>query len=326
MATDALHLATALAFVFIGFFWTRLWLKEQTLAVVLACAGVATMVYGYCTRAWAISLLGQVFAAAAIFEMVEHFGPRHFPWFIAVLPIAGIVAAAAVIARGEPERWPEELRPGLKPAVVCYWLLTFALIVAWVFEYIPDRWQILFFAGLGALLFLSGARWTGRPRTYTGLAFSAIAFLVFWVRSLQPGWPDLLALVLLPASLRVATRLSPEAKLPTPWPDVVVGLTTASIWLWVTRWMYANYYGEVLTVAWSVLAVVVFVAGLALRERVYRIGGFVILALAVGRIYLIDIWKVEAIYRILSFMVLGVVLLALGFVYNRYADKIRKWL
>jgi uncharacterized membrane protein len=323
---DALHLAAAIAFVVIGYYWSRIWLVEQSFAVVLACAGVATMVYGYCTRAWAISLVGQVFAAAAVFEVLHHFGRGHFPWFIALLPIAGIIVAAAVFARGDAQRWPEELRPGLKPAVAFYWLLTFLLIVAWVFEYIPSRWQILFFAGLGALLFLSGARWPGRARTYTGLAFSAIAFLDFWGRLGAPGWPDLLALLLLPASHRLATRLSPEAKLPAPWPDVVVGLTTASVWLWVTRWMHANYYGEMLTVAWSVLAVVVFVAGLALRERVYRIGGFIILALAVGRIYLVDVWKVEAVYRILSFMVLGIVLLALGFVYNRYADKIRKWL
>jgi hypothetical protein len=323
---DALHLAAAIAFVVIGYFWSRLWLVEQTFAAVLACAGVATMVYGYCTRAWAISLVGQVFAAAAIFEVFQHFGGDHFPWFIALLPIAGIVTAAAVIARGDAQRWPEELRPGLKPAVAFYWLLTFALIVAWVFEYLPDRWQILFFAVLGALLFLSGARWPARPRTYTGFAFSAIAFLVFWLRFGSHGWPDLLGLILAPATLRFATRVSPEAKLPAPWPDAVVALTTASIWLWVTRWMYANHYGEMLTVAWSALAVVVFVAGLALRERVYRIGGFVILALAVGRIYLVDVWKIDPIYRILSFMVLGVVLLALGFVYNRYADKIRKWL
>ena len=39
------------------------------------------MVYGYLTRAWAISLLGQVFAGAAIFEVFNHFGPGHFPGF-----------------------------------------------------------------------------------------------------------------------------------------------------------------------------------------------------------------------------------------------------
>jgi uncharacterized membrane protein len=40
----------------------------------------------------------------------------------------------------------------------------------------------------------------------------------------------------------------------------------------------------------------------------------------------IDVWKLETLYRILSFMALGVVLLVLGFIYNRYQEKIREWL
>jgi hypothetical protein len=323
---DPLHIAGALGVVVVGYCWAAVWLHGQTLAVVLTCVGVATMVYGYYTRAWAISLLGQVFAVAAIFEVYRHFGFGHFPWFIALLPSAGLVAAAAVLARGDAQRWPEDVRPALEPAVVFYWLLTCALIVGWVFEYIPARWQVLFFGVLGALLFLAGARWPSRARTYTGLAFSAIAFFVFWTRFVPPGWPDLLALVLLPGSLRLAARLSPDTKLPQPGQDALVAVTTASIWYWVTRWMYSNGHEQMLTVAWSGLAVAVFVAGLSLRDRIYRIGGFVILALAIGRIYAVDVWKLETIYRILSFMVLGIVLQALGFVYNRYADKIRRWL
>ncbi|HEV7404187.1 MAG TPA: DUF2339 domain-containing protein [Chthoniobacteraceae bacterium] len=327
ISTDALHIACAAGVVAIGYFWSRLWLVDQSLAVVLTCAGVATMAYGYFTRAWAISLLGQVFAAAAIFEVFHHFGPGHFPWFIGLLPIFGVVAAAAVLARGRAEHWPAELRPALQPAVAFYWVITFALTVGWVLEYIPTRWQLLMFSALGAVLFLTGARWPSRPRTYTGFAFGGIMYFFVLVTHFDvPGWPDLLAVLLLPAAMRVAHRLAPATKLPGSWPEVLVGLTTASVWLWVTRWIYHNHHVEMLTVAWSGLAVVVFVAGLSLRDRIYRIGGFLILALAVGRIFLVDVWKLETVYRILSFMVLGIVLLALGFVYNRYADKIRRWL
>ena len=324
--SDPLHLAGALGFVAIGYFWSKLWLPEQTFAVVLACAGVATMVYGYFTRAWAISLLGQVFAGAAIFEVFNHFGPGHFPGFIALLPIFGSVAAAAVLARGDEQRWPGELVPHSSRR---------SLSIGCSRLYSPSAGSSNTSRPAGSCcssrasarcFFVTGARWPSRPRTYTGLAFSAIMFLVFWTRFIPPGWPDLLALLLLPASLRVANRLAPAAKLPAPWPDALVGLTTASIWWWVTRWMYENHNVEMLTVAWTGLAVVVFVAGLTLRERIYRIGGFLILALAIGRIYSVDVWKLETVYRILSFMVLGIVLLALGFVYNRYADRIRRWL
>jgi uncharacterized membrane protein len=40
----------------------------------------------------------------------------------------------------------------------------------------------------------------------------------------------------------------------------------------------------------------------------------------------VDVWRLETLHRILSFLVLGIVLLVLGFVYNKYADRIRRLL
>ena len=39
-----------------------------------------------------------------------------------------------------------------------------------------------------------------------------------------------------------------------------------------------------------------------------------------------DVWKLETLYRILSFGALGVVLLILGFIYTKYEQKIKEWL
>ena len=100
----------------------------------------------------------------------------------------------------------------------------------------------------------------------------------------------------------------------------------ACVWVWLTRWTYQTHSASQLTMVWALLALVVFAAGLTLRERVYRIGGFAILAMAVGRVFLVDVWKLETLYRIVSFLVLGAVLLLLGFIYNRFADTIRRWL
>ena len=72
--------------------------------------------------------------------------------------------------------------------------------------------------------------------------------------------------------------------------------------------------------------VLVFAAGFVLKEKVYRWSGLAILTCALCRVALLDIWRLETIYRILSFMALGIVLLVLGFVYNRFQEKIRQWL
>jgi uncharacterized membrane protein len=84
--------------------------------------------------------------------------------------------------------------------------------------------------------------------------------------------------------------------------------------------------GSYMTAGWSLLALVLFTAGIVLRERMYRWLGLAILACALGRVFIFDVWKLETLYRILSFMALGVVLLVLGFIYNKYQEKIKEWL
>jgi hypothetical protein len=70
------------------------------------------------------------------------------------------------------------------------------------------------------------------------------------------------------------------------------------------------------SVVWAVTGVCFFVAGLYLRTRSHRIGGLVVLALCVPRVFLVDINS--TLYRIAAFVVLGLVLLWVGFSYQRF--------
>src|ERR1044071_1687464 len=99
-----------------------------------------------------------------------------------------------------------------------------------------------------------------------------------------------------------------------------------SLWLWVNRWLSQGEHGFYLTAGWSVLALVLFGCGMAVRERVYRWVGLTVLTIALARLFLFDVWRLEKFYRILSFFALGVVLLVLGFLYNKYQEKIKEWL
>jgi uncharacterized membrane protein len=51
-----------------------------------------------------------------------------------------------------------------------------------------------------------------------------------------------------------------------------------------------------------------------------------VLAAAVGRVIIVDVWQQEPVYRILTFLALGVALLVVGFLYNKYEERIRQWL
>jgi len=50
-----------------------------------------------------------------------------------------------------------------------------------------------------------------------------------------------------------------------------------------------------------------------------------ILSVALLHLFLFDVWRLDTLYRIVSFLVLGVVLLILSFVYSRFAETFRRW-
>ena len=79
-------------------------------------------------------------------------------------------------------------------------------------------------------------------------------------------------------------------------------------------------------IAWGLYAMLLFGSGLIFSDKLFRRFGLFFLAVAVLHIIAIDAMKLDTLGRILSFLVLGVVLLLLGFLYNQYQDKISKYL
>ena len=93
-----------------------------------------------------------------------------------------------------------------------------------------------------------------------------------------------------------------------------------------SRWLDFSGSPFPKTLAWALLGTLALVVGFLLRDRVYRLCGLAGLALAIARVFLNDIWGLDPVFRILSFIVLGIVLLLLGFVYNKLGDKLKDWL
>jgi hypothetical protein len=200
-----------------------------------------------------------------------------------------------------------------------YRILGSALLIAWGFQEIPDPLQPIFFCGLGALVVLAAGWRRNAEALISGVVFALTGFVVFWLRgSGAPSGLDLTAILIFAIAWRAAALLG--AAVPEFARHYLPGLVAFNVSLWATRWSNA------LTVAWSLLALALFFAGLGLRERAYRLGGLVLLALAVGRIFLIDVWRFETLTRIVSFLVLGAVLMLLGYLYNRFGEKLREWL
>jgi len=82
--------------------------------------------------------------------------------------------------------------------------------------------------------------------------------------------------------------------------------------------LYRALPAQYVSVAWLAAALAWLGLGLLVRRRVFRVVGVIMLLLAVAHVFLVDLARLEAIYRTLSFLALSVVLLVSCLVYGRH--------
>jgi uncharacterized membrane protein len=71
-----------------------------------------------------------------------------------------------------------------------------------------------------------------------------------------------------------------------------------------------------LSAFWSVTALAAIVVGLVRNLRLVRLGGLVLLGVAVVKVFFVDLATLESIYRVASFIALGLLLIACAFAYQ----------
>ncbi|MEI8386349.1 MAG: DUF2339 domain-containing protein [Verrucomicrobiota bacterium] len=268
------------------------------------------------------------------------FAARQFPSRVlaAAGPLAGILAmlagmaslgagtagaAGLVAALLAGTAWFCGRRPDVTLQSLVLALSGTSLGFAIVMNQIPDRWEAAGIAFMGLVLAASLPLHKCRELAFSGLLAAAGTTLVQLTMLESSGrWPSLVAVGLLAATAVSGRLVSGDDRfIKIPSRILAVAATLLS-WAWVTFF----HDPLPLTAAWALLALAGFVAGFLLRDRIFRLGGLGILALALGRIILFDVWGLELPLRVLSFLVLGGVLLLLGYLYNRYADRIRQWI
>ena len=90
--------------------------------------------------------------------------------------------------------------------------------------------------------------------------------------------------------------------------------------------LYGRVSGELLTVAWGIQGLALLGAGFTLRERILRLQGLAVLTLCILKLFFYDLRNLETVYRILSFVVLGLILLSVSWIYSRFRDQLRRLL
>jgi uncharacterized membrane protein len=73
-----------------------------------------------------------------------------------------------------------------------------------------------------------------------------------------------------------------------------------------------------LSIFWTLYAFALLALGMRRQVRALRTGAFMLFGVTVGKLFLVDLRELDAIYRILSFVVLGAVLVLASFLYARF--------
>ncbi|QQR79145.1 MAG: DUF2339 domain-containing protein [Candidatus Moraniibacteriota bacterium] len=79
-----------------------------------------------------------------------------------------------------------------------------------------------------------------------------------------------------------------------------------------------------LSLFWIAYAIVLLAFGMLRKSRWPRIGGLLLLVFALLKLFFHDLWSLGPLYRIISSIVLGIVLLSISFLYTRYRERFRE--
>lgn len=239
-----------------------------------------------------------------------------------------------------------ELEMRFKAGEVCCWMGTIAFAALMRFELEPD-WVAAAWAALAfALMAIS---WQSERQVFLHQAMLIDAGVLFrgvlhnlYERSYFPasGWESrwitagsaiAVLLLAMPFAFELRKKNEPSAKTglarflqcAVRRPEQMlffsaIGLLTALLALEMRHGM--------VTLSWGVEGVAVFVFALWSDERSFRLAGLGLLLLCVGKILVVDVWRLDPRDRYLTFIVLGSALLLVSFLYTRNREALRQYL
>ena len=249
---------------------------------------------------------GGVLGLGAV-EMMRWDSPHLFGFFVAVAAAQGLGAAVGTW-RGAP--------PALFQTYLATAVLTLALGLP---THYTDTALVWAWTAVGLTAGLAGRALGAGVLQAVGVG---VLYVAFGAAGLS-GSPQALAYAALLGAFTLVERglVLPLPVLPPPLEGRVraqlqlacaAGAGLGGVWL----------LGELLphpltTLAWGTAAFGLFVLGFALRERRYRLVALAVLAFTLGRLMLVDLSGLPPDQRILTFILLGVMLLAISYVYTR---------
>jgi uncharacterized membrane protein len=134
----------------------------------------------------------------------------------------------------------------------------------------------------------------------------------------------------LPAVLAIVLALTTHGSRPMPYRVIAAGTSLVLGLAYLTLEVVRLYHGPVLTAGdignaeqytlsavWLAYGVALLVVGLLLGAKLARLASAAVIALTIAKVFVIDMAGLDGIWRALSFIGLGLVLVGIGYLYQR---------
>ena len=312
------------------FAWLHpLWRGGEVWTATGSALSLVLFGYGLATGYRAVAVAGQFLLLTSAGVLLGHWHwaltGNHPEMCLAVGPwlvmLVTVLAACRLLPDGS-----RGTTAGARVSAV-YEAAAMGLFLVWGSEYFPLSLQFTLFALVGGGVFALAVWRRERRWLLLSAAPTVLSLAVFWLAYDGPDrrhWIHLLGVGCFTLQQWWGRRRLRDEPgwLPRPAQGALITAAVLVAWALVTAGM-DTWRGSTFTLAaaWSIYAAGLFAAGLTLHERAYRWLGLVVLACTLGRIAFVDIWQLSSLDRVVSAFFLSIILLGLGYLYNRYHDR-----
>lgn len=178
-----------------------------------------------------------------------------------------------------------------------------------------------FFFALGLVLRDTVLRVVSYACSAVGLLWFLVSYADQADKATLALGPNLLSIGLL-ILLAIWVRLAPPTPREGQLNQLFSGAAAFQLWGYLTASIQADLYSLV----WGLLAAGFLILGIAIRDRAVRWAGILLFFLTIGKLFLIDTIDLDPLFRIASFIALGLILLLLSYGYTRYRERLAEYL
>ena len=206
-----------------------------------------------------------------------------------------------------------------------FYLYTAAIVAAVLMRFEMGRvFTVTGWAAFALALLYAGLRWNLQDLRWQSYALAALAFARCWSTNFYS--PEMFAGIAGPvltgsivfACFYAAQFLTARGGHPRLFYSLLATGLLAVL-------LFYRASGSVLTIAWGIEGVALLAAGFPLCDRVQRISGMALLLLCILKLFAWDLRHLDTLPRILSFIVLGLILVGVSWIYTRFRERLERY-